>query len=193
VTRVLAGVVALLAALAVAGCGPSTVDGAAPAPAPAGTCLPPAGPSGPVPSPSGAVVQPIPDLTLECFAGGGRVRLADLHRLAIVNLWASWCAPCRAELPAFQHFAGATGDRVTVLGVDTGDTRTAGGALLEDLKVGYPTLYDDQRRLLTSVGRSALPVTLFVDAAGGIRYVYNAAALDEAALAGLARTYLGVG
>jgi cytochrome c biogenesis protein CcmG/thiol:disulfide interchange protein DsbE len=192
VTRALLGVLALLASLALAGCGPSTVDGAAPSSPSAGTCLPPA-PSSPVASPSGAVVQRIPDLALECFDGGGRVRLAALHRPAIVNLWASWCAPCRAELPAFQSFATAAGDRVTVLGVDTGDTRTAGGALLSDLKVSYPTLYDDQRRLLTSVGRTALPVTLFVDADGGIRYVYNSTPLDDAGIAGLARTYLGVG
>jgi thiol-disulfide isomerase/thioredoxin len=192
VTRALVGVLALLATTVLAGCAPSTVDTAEPSHAPAGTCLPPP-PSGPAAAPSGAVVQRVPDLALECFHGGGAVRLADLHRPVIVNLWASWCTPCRAELPAFQRFATAAGDRVTVLGVDTGDTRTAGGALLSDLKVSYPTLYDDQRRLLTSVGRTALPVTLFVDADGGIRYVYNSTPLDDAGIAGLARTYLGVG
>jgi cytochrome c biogenesis protein CcmG/thiol:disulfide interchange protein DsbE len=135
----------------------------------------------------------MPDLSLACFQGGSPVRLAALGRPAIVNLWASWCGPCRDELPAFQAFASTAGDRVTVIGVDTGDTRTAGGALLQDLKVGYLTLYDDQRRLLSAIGRTALPVTLFVDADGGIRYVYNSTALDEPAIARLARTYLGVG
>ncbi len=136
--------------------------------------------------------QRVPDVTLDCFEGGGTVRLTDLHRPAIVNLWASWCEPCRAELPAFQAYASAHPGRVTVIGVDTGDTRTAGGALLQDVKVTYPTLFDEQRRLLTGVGRTALPVTLFVDAGGGLRYVYNSTALDGPAIARLAQTYLGV-
>jgi thiol-disulfide isomerase/thioredoxin len=193
VARVLAGLVAVLVSAGLAGCGQSTVDAAAASPG--RSCLPPA-PSLSAPPAgvaSGDVVQRMPDLTLGCLNGGAPVGVARLHRPAIVNLWASWCAPCRAELPAFQSFAAAAGDRVTVIGVDTGDTRTAGAALLGDLHVGYPMLYDDQRSLLSSIGRSALPVTLFVDADGGIRYLYNSTALDEAAIARLARTHLGVG
>jgi len=110
-----------------------------------------------------------------------------------VNLWASWCGPCRTELPAFQSYADKVGDRVLVLGVDTGDTRDAGAGLLQDTKVTFPTLFDAQSRLLSGVGRNALPVTLFVDADGGLRYVYNDKALDEASIARLAGTHLGVG
>jgi thiol-disulfide isomerase/thioredoxin len=180
--------VALLLLVALSGCTPSTVDSSPPA---VGSCLPPApsvaAPARPVPS-----VARIPDLALECLSGGGAVRLTRLHRPAVVNLWASWCAPCRTELPAFQAYATRVGDRVAVIGVDTGDTRTAGTALLRDLGVGYPTLFDDQRRLLSAVERSALPVTLFVDADGGLRYVYNSTALDEAGISRLAQTYLGV-
>jgi thiol-disulfide isomerase/thioredoxin len=172
--------------LVLTGCQPSTVDSTASGPA--GSCLPPV-PSGVDVAARGPLV---PDVTLDCLEGGGTVRLRALHRPAIVNLWASWCAPCRTELPAFQAYATRAGGVVTVIGVDTGDTRSAGGGLLHDLKVTYPTLVDDQRRLLVGVGRSALPVTLFVDAGGGVRYVYNSAPLDEAAIARLASTYLGV-
>jgi thiol-disulfide isomerase/thioredoxin len=172
--------------LTLTACAPSTVDGAPQRPA--GSCLPPA-PSGVDLVARGPLV---PDVTLDCFEGGGTVRLRALHRPAIVNLWASWCEPCRTELPAFQAYAARAGGSVTVIGVDTGDTRTAGGALLRDLKVTYPTLFDDQRRLLVGVGRSALPVTLFVDGGGGLRYLYNSAPLDEPTIARLAQTYLGV-
>ena len=179
---------ALLVMLAlVAGCAPSTVEGTPPAAG--GSCLPP------VPSvvASGAVAPGrIPDLTLDCFQGGGTVRLTALHRPAIVNLWASWCGPCRTELPAFQRFADTVGDRVLVLGVDTGDTRDAGSGFMQDAKVAFPTLFDARSTLLSGVGRSALPVTLFVDAEGGIRYLYNDKALDESALAALAREHLGL-
>jgi thiol-disulfide isomerase/thioredoxin len=168
------------------------------APPVAGSCLPASGSSPAGPAPSGSVVlgaaapARVPDLTLECLSGGGTVRLTRLHRPAIVNLWASWCAPCRTELPAFQRYATRRGDRVTVIGVDTGDTRDAGSALLREIGVSYPTLFDDQRRLLAAIERGALPVTLFVDADGGLRYLYNSTALDEAGIARLAQTYLGV-
>ena len=180
----------LVLVLALAGCASSTVESA---PSAAASCLPPAQSAAAGVAPSGRAGARIPDLTLDCFQGGGRVRLTALHRPAIVNLWASWCAPCRTELPAFQRFAGTVGDRVLVLGVDTGDTRDAGAGLLQDTKVAFPTLFDGESALLSGVGRNALPVTLFVDAEGGIRYLYNDTALDDAGLAALARTHLGVG
>ena len=177
----------LVLALLLAGCAPSTVDSGVP---PAASCLPSS--SSAVTAPSGPAATRIPDLTLDCFPGGGRVRLTALHRPAIVNLWASWCGPCRTELPAFQRFADTVGDRVLVLGVDTGDTRDAGAGFMQDTKVTFPTLFDARSALLAGVGRSALPVTLFVDAEGGIRYLYNDKALDDAGLAQLAREHLGV-
>jgi thiol-disulfide isomerase/thioredoxin len=189
---------ALVTVLSLAACAPSTVDAAA---SPGRSCLAPASPvatyapsASPAAThpPSGAPVARIPDLALECLAGDGVVRLAELHRPAVINLWASWCDPCRAELPAFQEYANRLGDQVIVLGVDTGDTRAAGSGLVEDLKISYPHLFDDQRRLLSALGRSALPVTLFVDAHGGLRYVYNSTALDEPAIARLARIHLGI-
>jgi thiol-disulfide isomerase/thioredoxin len=142
---------------------------------------------------SGSGVGRIPDLTLECFQDGGRVRLTELRRPVILNLWASWCAPCRTELPTLQRFARTAGDQVTVLGVDTGDTRDAGASVLQDTKISYPNLYDERRQLLVAVGRGALPVTLFVTADGTVRYLYNSTALDDVTLARLARTHLGVG
>jgi thiol-disulfide isomerase/thioredoxin len=184
---------ALLLALALlAGCAPSTVDSTASgAPAPAGSCLPPA-PSASLAGVTATAAGRIPDLTLACFEGGGTVRLTALQRPAILNLWASWCGPCRTELPAFQSYATRAGDRVLVLGVDTDDTRDAGAGLLQDTKVTFPTLFDADKRLLSAVGRSALPVTLFVDAGGGLRYLYNDKALDEPTIARLAGTYLGI-
>jgi len=197
----------LLLTTVLAGCSQSTVDSWPSVVA--GSCLPAVsgaasvgsspgsvGPSPALAGPSPGSVAPsgrrIADLTLECLAGGGMVRLTELHRPAIINLWASWCGPCRTELPAFQSYAARHGAQVAVIGVDTGDTRTAGAALLQDVKVSFPSLFDPQGRLLSAVGRTALPVTLFVDAGGVLRYVYNSTALDEAGLARLAEIHLGV-
>jgi thiol-disulfide isomerase/thioredoxin len=110
----------------------------------------------------------------------------------IINLWASWCTPCRAELPAIQAYAAS--GRVRVLGVDTQDTTTGARSTIDDFGLTFPILSDPDRRLLAAVDRSALPATLFVDADGGVRYVYaTGTPLTEADLARLAARYLGVG
>ncbi|MBO0868852.1 MAG: TlpA family protein disulfide reductase [Micromonosporaceae bacterium] len=125
------------------------------------------------------------------MGSGQQVRLARLPRPAIVNLWASWCPPCRAEMPAIQRYAAANPGRVTVLGVDTGDTRAAAGSVVADIGIGYPNLYDPDKRLLAALGYSSLPVTLFIDRTGTIRHRYQGQPLTEQSLTQLATRYLG--
>jgi thiol-disulfide isomerase/thioredoxin len=177
---------ALLALATAAGCRGSATVAAAASSAPA--CVAP----GSAPPSSTGGGTPLPDLRLPCLDGGAPVRLAALGRPAIVNLWASWCGPCRTEMPAIQRYADRAAGTVTVIGVDTGDTAAAGSSVLHDLGVRYPNLFDEDKRLLTAVGRVALPVTLFVDAAGRIRSVYNGQPLSEDSLATLAHDRLGV-
>lgn len=133
----------------------------------------------------------LPEVTLPCFTGGNPVRLADLRGPAVLNLWASWCGPCRTELPAMQRLADRAGDRLRVVGVDTGDQRDAAASFGTDTGVKLPTLYDPDRTLANALGRTGLPVTVFVDAAGAT-FVYNSAALDDAGLARLVRRHTGV-
>jgi thiol-disulfide isomerase/thioredoxin len=133
----------------------------------------------------------LPDLKLPCFTGGQSVRLADVRGPAVINIWATWCDPCRAELPAMQRLADRTGGRLWVLGVDTGDSRNAAASFGTDQKVSLPTLYDPDRKLVGALGRTALPVTVFLDAAGK-RFVYNQLPPDDAQLAALVRAHTGV-
>jgi len=134
-----------------------------------------------------------PDVALPCMAGGHPVRLSALGRPAVVNLWASWCEPCRDELPAIQRFADRAGDRVLVLGVVSGDTRSAASGTAEDLGVRFPAVFDDDKAVLRDVGKTALPVTLFIDGTGRIREVYaSGTPLDEQSLTSLVRDHLGV-
>jgi thiol-disulfide isomerase/thioredoxin len=134
----------------------------------------------------------LPDLTLPCFGPGDDVRIARLGVPAVINLWASWCGPCRAELPAFQRYAERVGDRLQVVGVNTEDTRTAAQSLVDDLRLRFPMLYDRQGALRKAVGKAGLPITLFVNARGQITFLYNAQALDDATLELLAEQHLGV-
>ena len=184
-----AGVVAaLLAAGSIAGCGARAGSPAAPASAAAATPSPfqdCAGLTG------GGATADLPDLRLPCFTGGRPVRVADLRGPAVINIWATWCAPCRAELPAMQRLADRAGSRLRVIGVDAGDSREAAASFGADHKITLPTLYDRDRRLVGALGRTALPVTVFLDASGK-RFVYNLLPPDDARLADLVRAHTGV-
>jgi thiol-disulfide isomerase/thioredoxin len=160
-------------------------------PAPSGPpCVAPASSDA---GPAAGSGEPLPDITLPCFAGGQPVRLAHLGEPTVINLWASWCAPCRTELPEVQRYAERAAGRVQVIGVITSDPNRGGAqSLIDDLGLRFPMLYDEPATLRTQVGVQALPVTLLVDAGGRVAYRYNARPLDEAALADLVDRYLGV-
>lgn len=134
----------------------------------------------------------LPELALPCFAGGSDVELAVVRGPAVINLWASWCAPCRAELPAFQRFADRHAGDVRVIGVVSMDGRDAALGLATDLGLRFPQLLDSDGRVMREVRRAALPITLFVDRDGRVRHLYNGRALDESTLDELARRHLGL-
>jgi thiol-disulfide isomerase/thioredoxin len=148
----------------------------------------------PVRAQAGAVGRsfPLPDLGLPCFTGGDTVSLRSLRGPAVINLWASWCAPCRKELPAFQRFAERAAGRVHVIGVDTRDDRAAAQSLADDLSITFPTLFDPGEKLRLQLERSVLPITLFVDGEGRVAHVYDSTTLDEALLGELVVRHLGV-
>jgi thiol-disulfide isomerase/thioredoxin len=154
---------------------------------PLAPCSPAPGPARAERAQSGTV----PDLTLPCFTGGEPVVLARLGRPTVISLWASSCPPCREELPELQRFADAS-PQVAVLGVVTGDRRSAAASLAADLGITFPSVDDPDRRLLQALGRIALPVTLFVDAAGVVRHEDVSGALTTERLRTLATRYLGV-
>ncbi|MFP5371346.1 MAG: TlpA family protein disulfide reductase [Actinomycetes bacterium] len=123
-------------------------------------------------------------LQLPCLVGGQDVSLGDLgDRPVLLNLWASWCAPCREEMPLLQAAYEGNGDRVGFLGVITEDTRSAAVSLLADLGVTYAHVVDRDKELLTHLAAPGLPVTLAVAADGRIldRQIGQATAarLDE--------------
>lgn len=126
----------------------------------------------------------LPALRLPCLVRGQNVSLDDLgDRPVLVNLWASWCAPCREEMPLLQEAHERDGDRVGFLGVITEDTSSASASLLSDLDVTYAHVVDQDKELLTELAAPGLPVTLAVAADGRIldRQIGQASAarLDE--------------
>lgn len=133
----------------------------------------------------------LPDLTLPCLGGGGSVPLRSLAGApTVVNLWASWCAPCKEELPAFSRLETDAGGKVRVLGVASQDREGAARADAERLP--FPSLFDGSGELLRGIQRRALPVTVLLDASGRVREVYQGAPLTDATLRALVREKLGV-
>jgi thiol-disulfide isomerase/thioredoxin len=96
-------------------------------------------------------------------------RLASLRGYpVVVNKWASWCVPCRAEFGAFQRVAAVYGRRVAFLGLDSGDpSRADARAFLRAHPVSYPSYYDPSGALgLALTDSSFTPVTVFVPVRG---------------------------
>ncbi|MEU7585902.1 TlpA disulfide reductase family protein [Micromonospora sp. NPDC049230] len=136
--------------------------------------------------------QALPELTLSCFTGGAPVALRDVAGPAVINVWASWCGPCRKELPAFQRLSERAAGRLQVVGVNTRDSRAGAQSIGEDFGVRFPILVDQGDAVQRELRRNAFPLTLFVDAQGRIRHVDATGALDDAQLAKLVRKHLGL-
>jgi len=99
----------------------------------------------------------------------------------VVNVWATWCEPCRREQPALQRVqADHKGQNVEFLGVNYRDDRAAAARWIGDFGVSYPSLFDPDGRTAASLEFPFLPDTYLVDAAGTTRYaIYGETSVEE--------------
>lgn len=108
-------------------------------------------------------------LQLPCLTPGPAVDLAQLRgRPVLVNMWASWCGPCRDEMPILTAAHERFGDQVQFLGVNTADVPPSAAAFLEEFHVTYPQLADPQSALLDQLRVPGLPVTLVLGSNGSL-------------------------
>jgi cytochrome c biogenesis protein CcmG, thiol:disulfide interchange protein DsbE len=90
----------------------------------------------------------------------------------VVNVWASWCGPCRFEFPTLQKLSAAYGKRVAFLGVDSQDSDDAAKTFLEEAPVPYPSYTDPDQDIADEIGAGlGLPDTAFYDRAGELCYL----------------------
>ena len=94
-----------------------------------------------------------------------------------MNLWATWCGPCRAEMPAFQTVSTEIDD-VRFVGVNQGDAGDAATEFLDEVGVDFDQYLDPDGALTNALRVAGLPATFVIDADGTIVEVHNGA-LDE--------------
>jgi thiol-disulfide isomerase/thioredoxin len=127
--------------------------------------------------------EPAPDFTVELLEGGTFTlseHVTEDGRPLVLNLWASWCAPCRDEIPALSDYASSH-PSVAILGVAVEDVAEESILLGAELRPSYPLAHGDAK-FEASYPNFGLPVTYFLDADGMVTEVYNGI-LTEATLA----------
>jgi peroxiredoxin len=102
---------------------------------------------------------------------GGQSVSLERYRgsIVVMNLWASWCPPCRAEMPDLQRLADADGrSGVTVVGVNEGESPERARAFADSLRIRFPIWIDASQRYGRTYGALGLPTTVIVDRSGVI-------------------------
>ncbi len=116
---------------------------------------------------------PLPTLSFTS-ATGAAVTTIPNGRAQVLTLWASWCAPCRAEIPVVAALAPSLATRgIDVILVNQGETPADAQGFLTSQQITLPVWYDPQGLLATAVASRDLPTTVFVDARGVVRLVYR--------------------
>jgi cytochrome c biogenesis protein CcmG, thiol:disulfide interchange protein DsbE len=174
VTRTLPTVLCLLA---LAGCGSSGGTEAAKTPAPKLDLT-----GAPAP------VKQLYSRPNRLLGGGLPAYHAQLKRLrgtpVVVNKWASWCTPCRAEFPYFRDQAAKRARTTAFLGVDSNDNDGDARKFLASLPVAYPSFIDGDNKIAADFNAvEASPSTVFYDRKGGISFLHQGSYASERKLA----------
>lgn len=128
-----------------------------------------------------AVGEPVPDRELPVLGGPGSGSIAEYRgRWVLVNLWASWCGPCRQEAPALDRFARRYRERdVCVLGINVQDNSSDALAFLREHDVRYPQLRSVGDERSAAFGSTGVPENFLVDPRGRLALIRRGPVDDE--------------
>lgn len=131
-----------------------------------------------VPTVDTSGVTDLPTITVEEFTS----HLSDLDRPAVVNVWASWCLPCRSEAPLLAEANEAYGDRIEFIGVDVQDSQPDARRFLAEFGLDFEHFFDRDRAIPNHYGGIGTPITIFFGPHGELFALHNGV-LDERTLA----------
>ncbi len=110
-----------------------------------------------------------PPFKAELLAQDGELALEDLRgKPVVLNFWASWCEPCKAEAPMLREAHERYGDQVAFVGVDIRDARGDALSFAEEQGLDYPHVRDEDLEIYDSFGLTGQPETFFIDEEGVI-------------------------
>jgi peroxiredoxin len=118
--------------------------------------------------------QSAPDFVLKSSTGNN-LRLSEYRGdVVMINFWATWCGPCRQEMPLLDDLYGRY-ERVgfTLLGVNIDDDSRRAMKMIEELGVKFPVLFDESKDVSKLYAVEAMPVTVLVDREGMVRHVHH--------------------
>jgi cytochrome c biogenesis protein CcmG, thiol:disulfide interchange protein DsbE len=126
--------------------------------------------------------------------GGGTAayekRIAELRGYpVVVNVWASWCIPCRQEFPVLQKLSARYGKRVAFLGINAEDSDDAAATFLREEPVPYPSYTDPDKEIYDSLDAVGFPDTAFYDSSGELVHLKIGQYRDHAELEADVRRY----
>jgi peroxiredoxin len=118
--------------------------------------------------------SPAPDFTLKSRTGEN-IKLSELRgQVVMINFWASWCGPCRQEMPILdQLYQRYQPMGFTLLGVNVEEDSTAADKILKEIPVTFPVLYDNKNKVSKSYQVQAMPSTFLIDRDGKLRYLHK--------------------
>lgn len=118
--------------------------------------------------------EPAPDFTLKSNQGEN-LRLEDYRgQVVMLNFWASWCGPCRQEMPVMDDIHEQYKDLgFTVLAVNVDQNKAEADRFLSAVPVDFPILYDSESRVSEMYGVDAMPSTVMIDRDGNARFLHR--------------------
>jgi peroxiredoxin len=126
--------------------------------------------------PAALVGQQAPSFTVPRLGGGSGGLDAYRGRVVVMNLWATWCPPCRAEMPDLQRLYQTYRTReLVVLGVDQGESGSRAGAFANSLGIRYPILIDERQQYGRVYAALGMPTTIVIDRNGIVVRGYDGA------------------
>jgi peroxiredoxin len=123
---------------------------------------------------SDMIGQSAPDFALKS-SGGENLRLSEYRGdVVMINFWATWCGPCRQEMPLLDGLYSKY-QRVgfTLLGVNIDDDSRRAMKMIDELGVTFPVLFDESKNVSKLYEVEAMPVTVLVDKEGVVRHVHH--------------------